>query len=494
MKWTFFGSCLFLVYQSLGQLDNGAMAPMFNATTTQGNIFQLENKITNGRFVVLHFFACWDYASWEYAQSGALNALDSIYGPGGTDELSVLQIEIDSSNTTAQLNGPELLSGNNSTQTYGNWNALLNTDVTESYPVAELYHISFVPAIVVICPDGRIRNFNVMPANQLYQAIRDNACPTPSIFANPSIQLINVQRDCGNAQVDVTWSLQNQGLDTLFNVNFSTQGLADTFSLQWNGALPPFASDTLTTTDWELANALPFSIYAEMPDSLADAQDSLTINSGLGISTMTVQLELALDNYPQEISWEIINDNDSVIFSGSDYFVPYEYINTNLLMPEPGCYTFKLNDTSGDGLHGSQWSGYDGSCNLRSIDTLTGQANATLLAYDGSYNFSSTPNSPASLTAFFEAGSSLKTDEPDNLQPFKIFPNPAVTSSVLTVTTSDKDTFDCTLFTSDGRAYNHYSNNRNSCIIPSASIPAGIYLLLIQAADHRIYTHRIIIQ
>lgn len=483
-----------MAFQSLAQLENGAIAPTFEATTTQGNVFQLENKLTDGRFVVLHFFACWDYTSWEYAQSGALNELDSLYGPQGTHELSVLQIEIDSSNTTAQLNGPELLSGNNSTQTYGNWNALLHTEVTESYPVAELYHVSYVPAIVVICPDGRIRNFNVMPADQLYQAIRNNACPIPSVYANPAIQLINVERDCGNAQVDVTWSLQNQGLDTLFNVNFTTQGLADTFSLQWNGVLLPFTSDTIMSSGWELANALPFSIYAEMPDSLADAQDSLTVNSGLGISAMTVQLELALDNYPQEISWEIINDNDSVIFSGSDFNVPYEYINTNLLMPEPGCYTFKLHDTSGDGLHGSQWSGYDGSCNLRSIDTLSGAPNAVLLSYDGSYNFSSTPNSPASLTVFFEAGSSLETIEQENIQTFSIFPNPAEKGSDINITTHFEEYFDCTLYSAEGRALGHYNNNRKSCIIPCNPLPSGIYLLVIQSTNNQLYTYRIILQ
>lgn len=494
MKLIFFLGGFILAIQSLAQLDNGTIAPMFSATTTQGNVFQLENKLTDGRFVVLHFFACWDYASWEYAQSGALNALDSIYGLQGTNELSVLQIEIDSSNTTDQLDGPELLSGNNTTQTYGNWNAILHTDVTESFPVAELYHISYVPTIVVICPDGRIRNFNIMPADQLYQAIRDNACPIPTLFANPAIQLINVQRECGNAMVEITWSLQNQGLDTLFNINFLTQGLADTFSLQWNGMLAPFTSDTITSSNWELANALPISIYAEMPDSLADAQDSLTINSGLGISSMTVQLELSLDNYPQEISWEIVNDNDSVIFSGGDFNVPYEYINTNLLMPEPGCYTFKLHDTSGDGLHGSQWSGYDGSCNLRSIDTLTGAPNAVLLNYDGSYNLSSTPNSPASLTVFFEAGSSLKTTEQNKIQTFNIFPNPAESGSDITILSNFEENFDCTLYTAEGRAIVRYNNNRKNCAIPCKALTPGIYILVIESTHQNIHAHRIIVQ
>jgi hypothetical protein len=494
MKLIFFWGCFLVAVQSFAQLDNGTIAPLFEVTTTQGNTFQLENKLTEGRFVVLHFFACWDYDSWQYAQSGALNALDSSYGTQGTNELSILQIEIDSSNTTAQLGGPEFLSGNNTTQTYGNWNSILQTDVTESFPVAELYHISYAPAIVVICPDRRIRNFNIMPADQLYQAIRDNACPLPSIFANPAIQLINVQRECGNALVDITWSLQNQGLDTLYNVHFLTQGLADTFSLHWSGMLPPFTSDTLTSSNWELASALPFSIHAEMPDSLADAQDTLTINSGLGISSMTVQLELALDNYPQEISWEILNDNDSVIFSGGDFNVPYEYINTNLLMPEPGCYTFKLHDTAGDGLHGSQWSGYDGSCNLRSIDTLTGAPNAVLLNYDGSYNLSSTLNSPASLTVFFEAGSSLKTTEQADIQSFNIFPNPTKSGSDITIQSNFEENFDCTLYTTDGRALSRYTGHRKSCTIPCNPLPSGMYLLVIQSTHNHIYTQRLIVE
>ena len=494
MRLRLFTTILCLIFiQSFAQLNNGSVAPLFSATNTNGITFQLENELENGRFVVLHFFACWDYSSWEYANTGALNALDSIYGVTGTNELSILQIEVDSSNTTAQLNGPELLSGNNSTQTYGNWNTILHTAVSESFPVAQLFEISFVPAIVVICPDRRIRNFSPMPAQQLYESIREFSCPMPSAFADPDIHLISVNRNCGSEVVEVSWALENQGLDTLFEADFSTLGLADTFSLQWSGVLAPFESDTITTNTWELANALPFSVFLNTADSLADGQDSLTINSGLGISTMTVQLELALDNYPQEISWEILNDQDSVIFSGGDFNLPYEYINSTFEMPQPGCYTFKLFDTSGDGLHGSQWSGYDGSCYLRSIDTLTGLANAVLLEYDGSYNFSSIPNTAASITAFFEAGSTLEIAESVTQFDFNIFPNPTTQHSALLIASREPSLFDCTLYNCNGKKITHHPNNRDRCQLDCSGLNAGVYVLLIQA-DQQVFTHRIILQ
>ena len=63
--------------------------------------------------------------------------------------------------------------------------------------------------------------------------------------------------------------------------------------------------------------------------------------------------ELTTDNWPEDISWELTNDADnSVVSSGGNPGAR----NTLFTFQEdlaPGCYTFVINDSWGDGLTGA---------------------------------------------------------------------------------------------------------------------------------------------
>ena len=58
---------------------------------------------------------------------------------------------------------------------------------------------------------------------------------------------------------------------------------------------------------------------------------------------------LLTDNYPQETSWSLSDDTASVVATGG----PYETSaveEVTLLCLEPGCYSFTVNDSYGDGI------------------------------------------------------------------------------------------------------------------------------------------------
>ena len=62
-------------------------------------------------------------------------------------------------------------------------------------------------------------------------------------------------------------------------------------------------------------------------------------------------LTINLDNYPMETSWDIVDENGNVVFSGGTY--PKEANNTTVTFAdclEAGCYTLNVYDSYGDGL------------------------------------------------------------------------------------------------------------------------------------------------
>ena len=93
------------------------------------------------------------------------------------------------------------------------------------------------------------------------------------------------------------------------------------------------------------------------------------------------------DQYPQETSWVLLNEDLDTVASGGPYtdIVDYEPQVTQLCVPN-GEYYFDIFDTYGDGVQGSLWGGQDGSYYLvRCNDTIVemDSANFGYAAYHG---------------------------------------------------------------------------------------------------------------
>lgn len=62
-----------------------------------------------------------------------------------------------------------------------------------------------------------------------------------------------------------------------------------------------------------------------------------------------IGLALTLDNYPEETTWQLINDNGEIVAAGGDYNESGATIEESTCL-EDGCYTFYITDTYGDGI------------------------------------------------------------------------------------------------------------------------------------------------
>lgn len=193
-------------------------------------------------------------------------------------------------------------------------------------------------------------------------------------------------------------TLTNVGDNTLTSVNISYNidgGGAQTFN--WTGSLAAGESVSFSLGSMTASNgAHTFNASTVSgtlngsnndEDTSNDASSaSFTVTSGAGSG---ITLTLDLDCYGDEITWEILDDNNNIVASGGPYVnnTSGEQHVYNYCLAE-GCYDFVIEDTYGDGLYGSQWScTLDGDYNI--IDGQ-GQTLVQMTAPNGDFGNSAT--------------------------------------------------------------------------------------------------------
>jgi PKD repeat protein len=78
------------------------------------------------------------------------------------------------------------------------------------------------------------------------------------------------------------------------------------------------------------------------------------INVGsLEINTATIELTLNLDDTPSETTWQFLDSNNNVLYSGGPYTGPFDANTTRTatfnINPDE-CYSFEINDSLGNGI------------------------------------------------------------------------------------------------------------------------------------------------
>jgi hypothetical protein len=73
----------------------------------------------------------------------------------------------------------------------------------------------------------------------------------------------------------------------------------------------------------------------------------------------TINLELKTDNNPQQTTWQVLNSNNQVVFSGGPYTgQPNTVIQVAMNFVQSGCYRFIISDSGNDGLCCTSGNGY----------------------------------------------------------------------------------------------------------------------------------------
>lgn len=167
----------------------------------------------------------------------------------------------------------------------------------------------------------------------------------------------NIQATNCSSDLNPTFQLINQGSEnlTFCTINYQlNNGNVQFFN--WSGNLEQGESETVDLPTIVASNGSnTLTIWVSNPNGEADGNEnnnetsfSFTAITG---TAYDVNIMINFDNFPEETSWELINANNQVLFSGGTYDQqPDESVlNIGICLPE-GCYEFVMMDSEGDGI------------------------------------------------------------------------------------------------------------------------------------------------
>ena len=200
--------------------------------------------------------------------------------------------------------------------------------------------------------------------------------------------------------------LKNYGGNILNSVSieYSVNG-SNIYTNSWNGSLSPLETDTIIlsgimssgTTQLLIANTI-------LPNGSADInpsndQQQLIFSS---INGELININIMTDNYGNENSWKLLNENNIVIDSNDSLLNNTLYELSYCL--EYSCYKFIINDSYGDGFCCNFGNGYY---------ELYEHTSTTPIAFVQNFSFTD--------TTYFCLGANSVNEEEKNLE---IYPNP----------------------------------------------------------------------
>jgi lysyl endopeptidase len=176
--------------------------------------------------------------------------------------------------------------------------------------------------------------------------------------------------------------VKNNGSDPITSISFSynvNSGTNQTYN--WSGNLTAGATITVTFPSFfgpTTSGVHTFNCSITSVNGSADenaANDAMNVSYTAIPNSMPMVLNLSLDCYGSETSWEIRpQGSSSILFQNTGTYPGTEaapvangtQITENFCLSN-GCYTLVVNDAYGDGLGGSQWNGctVDGSYNIK---------------------------------------------------------------------------------------------------------------------------------
>jgi hypothetical protein len=120
-----------------------------------------------------------------------------------------------------------------------------------------------------------------------------------------------------------------------------------------------------------------FTAYIQSSNGIADINPvNDTIHKpfiGANDYFATINLELKTDNNPQQTTWQVLNQNSQVIFSGGPYTgQPNTVIQQALNFQQSGCYRFVINDSGNNGICCLSGNGYVTLSDINNQQIYTG--------------------------------------------------------------------------------------------------------------------------
>jgi hypothetical protein len=288
---------------------------------------------------------------------------------------------------------------------------------------------------------------------------------------------------CG-ALVTPSVTIQNNGSNALTTVDvaYGFDGNQN-LTYNWTGNLAQWQTSIITLPAATLASGThTFGATVSNPNAgLVDENANNNVVSSsfnVVIGGQSVQLNLELDCYGTETTWELQNSTGSAIYSGSGY----SDNQPGLVTMDPwclnyGCYTYVIMDSYGDGLFGGVFCAQDGSVSiLYNTDTLANLPEANI-------DFG---NQTSLQFCVSQAGIEFA-----DWNDFTVFPNPFTEQIVVNTQGANE----IILFDITGKIIQNKKINSTSTLINfDQSLSSGTYFISVKLNDGQLLTKKLVKQ
>lgn len=279
-----------------------------------------------------------------------------------------------------------------------------------------------------------------------------------------------------SADIIPSVTITNSGAQVLSSATivYSFDGGANqTFS--WTGNLPQWQSAEILLPNVTLAGGTHLFIASvENPNASLDEyiiNNTLSSSFDVVLNASTIEMNLTLDCYGSEISWDLSDSVGTILYSSAGYSDNLPGLVQSSWCLNKGCYTFLLKDSYGDGLTGDQSCSPDGSLLIAlNGDSLTGISQA-----EANFGTSKTLNFCVNEISLFEK----------ELSELLIFPNPAKESFTVSWNSVIEAKIDLVnLF--GQRVISTESFSKQQVVIPTQNIASGTYFVVFSSEGKRL--------
>lgn len=308
-----------------------------------------------------------------------------------------------------------------------------------------------------------------------------NSCQTE--FPNNDIILGSINdidaTYCNYSTWDPTISVVNVGSNEVFALTLHVvlNGV-ELDDVNWSGNLLPNTSENIS-----LGNVVPAVGANELYVEVVNVNNMSDPNTNGNISTQQsvvfdgsqlVNVTVDFDNYASETSWEIVDENNTTLYSGGTYEDGEDIISTEVCLGI-GCYSFIISDQFGDGI----------CCNYGLGSYYVLDVGGDTLATGSEFN-------AEEITDF--CITSLNNVENQELKSISIYPNP--TKNIVHISFGDHTQVIQAVAITDalGRTILHNSNLQNTNVwdLNTSSFNDGVYFITVKT-DVGITVRRLVV-
>lgn len=241
-------------------------------------------------------------------------------------------------------------------------------------------------------------------------------------------------------------------------------------SYTWNGNLGLLESTSIEIPEinYELLAANSIRLYAQSVNGTTDdylKNDTIVHNFEPALqSSRDLLVKIRTDYSPEEITWEIKDNDGAVVASGGPYTQASTVINTDVLLQQDGCYEFFIYDAGGNGICCGNGAGF-----YRLTSGGTTLASGTTFEY--------------MQTAQFDV-LSVGIDKVPVTTGFEVYPNPATNKIFVEFTPERSRLIKAQVINQLGKIVystelQAFADANQKLEIKTSGWPAGIYLIML---------------